>query len=53
MTTEALRATEAARQLGISTKKLLLLRLVHERDDGVVRLDEQVIAGYHGGQARV
>jgi hypothetical protein len=52
MTTEALRATEAARQLGISTKKLLL-RLVHERDDGVVRLDEQVIAGYHGGQARV
>ncbi len=30
MTTEALRATEAARQLGISTKELL--RLVHRRE---------------------
>jgi excisionase family DNA binding protein len=53
MTSEALRATEAARQLGISTKELL--RLVHERRiryvmvDGIAHVPVDAVDEYRGG----
>ena len=55
MTTEALRATEAARQLGISTKELL--RLVHRREiryvmvNGIAHVPVDAIDEYQIGRA--
>jgi excisionase family DNA binding protein len=55
---ERLTTTEAARRLGLRPEEIYRLVFAgelegHPDDDGVVRIDERVIAGYRRRQPRV
>jgi excisionase family DNA binding protein len=55
---ERLTTTEAARRLGLRPQDIYRLVFAgelegHPDDDGVVRIDERVIAGYRQRQTRV